>query len=164
MQLKGKKIIFLGDSITEGVGVSSIDKRYADVFANITEVESYMNYGISATRIARQQKIQDEYVDTHAFTERFEHMDEDADIVVVFGGTNDYGHGDAPFGMLGDRTNESYCGALLVSSGSLFSGCSGCLIYAAPAIVSGTTFPFANSSSPPSASSISSFRLASFGL
>ena len=114
LQLKGKKIIFLGDSITEGVGVSSIDKRYADVFANITEVESYVNYGISATRIARQQKIQDEYVDTRAFTERFEHMDEDADIVVVFGGTNDYGHGDAPFGMLGDRTNESYCGAVHV--------------------------------------------------
>ena len=94
MKLKGKKIIFLGDSITEGVGVSSVEKRYTDVFKRITEIGECVNYGISATRIARQQKVEIEYRDTNAFTERFEQMDDDADIVVVFGGTNDYGHGD----------------------------------------------------------------------
>ena len=112
MQLKGKKIIFLGDSITEGVGVSSLDKRYTDVFVRITEVESCVNYGISATRLARQQKIQDEYVDRNAFTERYANMDDDANIVIVFGGTNDYGHGDAPFGTLEDRIIDTYCGAV----------------------------------------------------
>ena len=38
-------------------------------------------------------------------------MDEDADIVVVFGGTNDWGHGDAPFGAMSDRTVDTFCGA-----------------------------------------------------
>lgn len=114
MKLKGKKIIFLGDSITEGVGVSSVEKRYTDVFKRITEIGECVNYGISATRIARQQKVEIEYRDTNAFTERFEQMDDDADIVVVFGGTNDYGHGDAPFGNLNDRTIDTYCGAVHV--------------------------------------------------
>ena len=39
-------------------------------------------------------------------------MDEDADIVVVFGGTNDYGHGDAAMGNIEDRTDDTFYGAL----------------------------------------------------
>lgn len=60
------------------------------------------------------------------------------------------------------------------ASGSVFSsGCSGSSVssgsdapfkYAAPAIVNGTMLPFASRTSPPSASSMSSLRLASFGL
>ena len=33
MELKGKKIAFLGDSITEGCGTSSIDKTFWSVIA-----------------------------------------------------------------------------------------------------------------------------------
>jgi lysophospholipase L1-like esterase len=33
-------------------------------------------------------------------------------VIVVFGGTNDYGHGDAPFGSLEDTTPATYCGAV----------------------------------------------------
>ena len=39
-------------------------------------------------------------------------MDPDADIVVIFGGTNDYGHGDAPIGSPSDRTPDTFYGAL----------------------------------------------------
>ena len=39
-------------------------------------------------------------------------MDETADIIAVFGGTNDYGHGNAPFGKLTDFTPETFCGAV----------------------------------------------------
>ena len=39
-------------------------------------------------------------------------MDSDADIVVVFGGTNDFGHGDAPLGTMNDRTPDTFYGAL----------------------------------------------------
>ena len=35
----------------------------------------------------------------------------DLDAVVVFGGTNDYGHGDAPFGSFEDKTAATFCGA-----------------------------------------------------
>jgi len=38
-------------------------------------------------------------------------MDDDADVVVVFGGTNDYGHGDAPLGCFDDRTPDTFYGA-----------------------------------------------------
>lgn len=39
-------------------------------------------------------------------------MDKDADAVVVFGGTNDFGHGDAPLGTMNDRTPDTFYGAL----------------------------------------------------
>ena len=39
-------------------------------------------------------------------------MENDADVVVIFGGTNDYGHGDAPLGTMDDRTDDTFYGAL----------------------------------------------------
>ena len=45
------------------------------------------------------------------FCSRAGQMDPDAD-VVVFGGTNDFGHGDAPMGTMEDRTVDSFYGAL----------------------------------------------------
>ncbi len=110
MELKGKTINFLGDSITEGVGASCESTRYTDVFVKETEVGIMRNYGISATRIANQQKVEKD-IDELSFCQRFDQMDDDADIVVVFGGTNDYEHGDAPFGTFEDRTPETFCGA-----------------------------------------------------
>lgn len=46
------------------------------------------------------------------FSSRIDKMLPDADIVVIFGGTNDFGHGDAPFGSLQDRTEDTFCGAM----------------------------------------------------
>ena len=43
---------------------------------------------------------------------RVDDMIPDADIVVVFGGTNDFGHGDIPFGTLGDNTKYTFYGGL----------------------------------------------------
>ena len=42
---------------------------------------------------------------------RFTEMDERADAVVVFGGTNDFGHGDAPLGKPSDRDPSTFYGA-----------------------------------------------------
>ena len=111
MELKGKSIVFLGDSITAGVGASCIENRYSDVLVRIAELGENYNYGISGTRIARQFD-RNEYHDVNSFCERFDKMKDDVDIVFVFGGTNDYGHGDAPFGNFEDRTMDTYCGAL----------------------------------------------------
>ena len=47
------KILFLGDSITEGVGASSVEKRYTDLVGAKLNCHT-VNYGISGTRIARQ--------------------------------------------------------------------------------------------------------------
>ena len=38
-------------------------------------------------------------------------MEKDAELVVVFGGTNDFGHGDAPLGSMSDRTPYTFYGA-----------------------------------------------------
>lgn len=38
-------------------------------------------------------------------------MDESADAVVVFGGTNDYGHGEAPLGVPSDHEPDTFYGA-----------------------------------------------------
>ena len=39
-------------------------------------------------------------------------MQKTADAIIVFGGTNDYGHGDAPLGTPQDRTPKTFYGAL----------------------------------------------------
>lgn len=116
MLLKGKKVCFLGDSITEGYGTSDISKRYTDVFKEISGVKDIFVDGIGGTRIARQQKINPDLLvwDTNEFTKRVDVLPDDADIVVVFGGTNDYGHGDAPFGENTDESEDTFCGALNV--------------------------------------------------
>ena len=115
MNIKDAKISFLGDSITQGVGASEESKRYTDLFAKMTGA-IVSNYGISGTRIARQQKYP-EYEwkpawDDNDFINRLENeMDSEADAVVIFGGTNDYGHGNAPFGTPDDREPDSFIGA-----------------------------------------------------
>lgn len=114
MELIGKKVNFLGDSITYGVGASTEDKSYINVLKESAGLACARNYGISGTRIARQQKLNPKTMhwDLYAFTERFAQMEDDADIIVVFGGTNDWGHGDAAFGTDADRNMDTFCGAL----------------------------------------------------
>lgn len=114
MELKGLTINFLGDSITQGVGASSDETVYHAVLAKEAGLAQARNYGISATRFALQKgtksRPKDDFVDINSFCERFDTM-EDADAVVVFGGTNDYGHGDAPIGKFEDRTPDTFYGA-----------------------------------------------------
>ncbi len=111
MELKNKRINFLGDSITEGVGTSAGENIYLNIMKSEADLAEARNYGISGTRIARQQKPSEDPRCDRDFVSRVEEMDADADIVVVFGGTNDYGHGDAPVGSFSDRTPDTFYGA-----------------------------------------------------
>lgn len=110
MELANKKINFLGDSITEGVGTSSPEHIYLNILKEKAELAEARNYGISATRYAFFEG-EDPYCNAASFSERFEQMDDDADVVVVFGATNDFGHGNAPLGTFEDRTPETFYGA-----------------------------------------------------
>lgn len=112
MDLAGKKIAFLGDSITEGCGTSSLEHTFWNVLGQKTGAQVF-GYGIGGTRIAPQRVPSDPRADQD-FISRVDGMITDADVVVVFGGTNDFGHGDAPFGTRGDQTSETFCGALHV--------------------------------------------------
>ncbi len=115
MKLDGLKINFLGDSITEGVGTSSKDTVYHAVLKREANLAVARNYGISGTRFALQkgtpERPKNKTYDEKSYSERFERMDDDADVVVVFGGTNDYGHGDAEIGCFSDRTPDTFYGA-----------------------------------------------------
>ncbi len=112
MDLKGKKVVFLGDSITMGVGASSPEKSYVGLFkANYPDAE-IINCGISGTRFANQLNVpEDDGLNINRFTVRAEKLPKGADLVVVFGGTNDYGHGNAPLGRMGDTDENTFYGA-----------------------------------------------------
>lgn len=109
MKLEQAVINFLGDSITEGVGASDEAHRFTDVFTRLYGAKAN-NYGISGSRIARQRVNTGERHERD-FCMRLAEMDEHADAVVVFGGTNDFGHGDAPIGTMDDRDPSTFCGA-----------------------------------------------------
>ncbi len=110
METKGLKMNFLGDSITQNVGASDEDHGYVAVAAQLMELKEARNYGVSGTRIAFQTDGCQDFLET--FYNRALRMEEDADAVFVFGGTNDFGHGSAPLGSFGDRTQETFYGAL----------------------------------------------------
>ena len=109
MNLNRATVNFLGDSITEGVGASCEANRFTDVFARLYGAKAN-NYGISGSRIARQRVNTGERHERD-FCMRVPEMDEQADAVVVFGGTNDFGHGDAPVGTFADRDPSTFYGA-----------------------------------------------------
>ncbi len=111
MELKDKKVNFLGDSITEGHGASDNMHGYVSYFEEKTGALC-RNYGVGGTRIARQMQPSRYPEWGEDFCLRAQKMDPDADLVFVFGGTNDFGHGNAPLGTMCDRTPDTFYGAL----------------------------------------------------
>jgi len=111
MELKNKTINFLGDSITEGAGASRYENCYVEVLKKACSLSGARNYGIGGTRIARQRIPSENAKYDLDFCSRVAEMNPEADIVVVFGGTNDHGHGDAPLGSETDRTPDTFIGA-----------------------------------------------------
>lgn len=111
MKLEGIKANFLGDSITEGHGVEDVEHHiYWQRLRDNCGLAEARGYGIGGTRIAVQHLKENPKHDQD-FLSRVELMDPDADLIVVFGGTNDYGHGDAPLGNMSDRTPYTFYGA-----------------------------------------------------
>lgn len=111
MNIKGKKIAFLGDSITSGVGTSSLKKVYWKVIERKTGAVC-SGFGISGTRIAKQIVADPDAVhDRMHFITRIDKIDKNTDIIMVFGGVNDFAHGDAPLGKMSDRKDDTFYGA-----------------------------------------------------
>ena len=110
MELKGLKINFLGDSITEGHGTTGVEKTYWSLLGKRTGAV-VRGYGIGGTRFAKQKNPSANPRHDLDFVMRAKEMDDDADVVVVFGGTNDFGHGDAPIGCFEDREYTTFYGA-----------------------------------------------------
>lgn len=105
IKTKGKKAVFLGDSITD-INHSSAITTYPTFIKNILELKEVVNYGISGSTIANVSSVVDN-VDPYPMTERFLDMDNDADIVALFGLTNDWGRGLDPTTPEGENLGSS---------------------------------------------------------
>ncbi len=120
MELKHKKICFLGDSITHGETLSDLSDRFATLLSREYDFTEY-NLGVSGTRISKQ-RITDMFAEWDAdFIDRIKAMPDEADVIVIFGGTNDYGHGDAPIGQMSDRDPYTFYGGLHTLYASLLN-------------------------------------------
>jgi lysophospholipase L1-like esterase len=112
MNLKGKIIDFLGDSITEGAGVADLSNRYDNVILKECELKAVHNYGIGGTRFAHQSVPSEKPRHDLCFCGRAYDLNPEADIIIVYGGVNDYLHGDAPIGKSTDCTPTTFYGAV----------------------------------------------------
>lgn len=113
MKIENLAVNFLGDSITEGVGVTDTNNcRYDNRLAAMCQLSAVNNYGISGTRIAHQTHVSENPRHDLNFCGRAYDIDSTADMVIVYGGVNDYLHGDAPFGRLGDTIPATFCGGV----------------------------------------------------
>lgn len=95
-------IAFLGDSITFGYGLDNKENRYSTVVSRALGMEE-LNYGITGTLIAKAGLNQ---TDKKDFLSRA-YLVDDADISIIFGGTNDYFWSDKPIYGDGDQYFES---------------------------------------------------------
>lgn len=103
-------INFLGDSITEGAWATEPKYNYVSRVGEKLGCKTN-NYGISGTRIAMQTIPSANPVFDKDFLTRAKEMSS-ADLVFVFGGTNDYGHGDSEIGELTSSDSHTFCGAV----------------------------------------------------
>ena len=68
--------------------------------------------GVSGTRIGRQKYVNCSTIWNYDFRLRVQIMDEQADKVFIFDGTNDYGHGRLVLGTVTQRTLNTFCDEL----------------------------------------------------
>ncbi|OBS12824.1 hypothetical protein ATE49_15320 [Elizabethkingia miricola] len=82
----GKSFNFLGDSITWGLMLDAnrVRQRFSSLIASYYRLSVENNYGISSSCIAKFTGK------TDSFVERSTSMDVNADVVIIFGGVNDY--------------------------------------------------------------------------
>lgn len=111
------RIACLGDSITEGMGVDDPDNLWVNVLARDELALSVQNLGISGTTIAEPPE---EDYRPWAYVNRYWEIEPDTDLIIVFGGTNDYGH-DVPLGSEDDTDPQTFFGALNSLVAGLFA-------------------------------------------
>jgi lysophospholipase L1-like esterase len=108
----GKKANFLGDSITWGyspVGDGSrLTNQYPALVGNTLGLSVVRNYGISGSTLADKGDGT-----SNPMVSRYSSMDNDADLIFVLGGTNDWAVGKG-IGTINDTTIYTFYGALNV--------------------------------------------------
>ena len=83
MNWKGKRAIFLGDSITEGALASCPEDVYHQIVGRELGFSKTINCGKSGTRIARQREPSENPSFDMDFNQRADALDPEADLVVL---------------------------------------------------------------------------------
>ena len=86
MNVKCFTVNFLGDSITEGVGVADKNNRYDNILAREMEFGKANSYSISGSRLAHQTFPSAKPRYDLCFCGRAYDMDKSADMIIVYGG------------------------------------------------------------------------------
>jgi lysophospholipase L1-like esterase len=105
----GKKLLCMGDSITEGAGASNLaTTSYPPLIANLTGMV-VTNVGHSGARWQRDGSANEPIsIVNVASTTNFSTYD----YVTIFAGTNDWGGGALPIGTVTDTVENTMCGAI----------------------------------------------------
>lgn len=109
---------FLGDSLTDkGVYKELITTHYTDyLYENCSFIKNVQNVGYAGSCIAGLPDKAGKM--SPSFIERYKQIKNDTDLIIVFGGTNDYGIGSStlpnPLGSESDTTEETFYGALKI--------------------------------------------------
>lgn len=98
-----KNVAFIGDSITYGVGTTKTYIQYLDGMIGFADV--YVD-GIPGSSFS--STATDSYT---PIVERTGEIPDDRDLIVIFAGTNDFGHS-TPLGTIADSTDVSFYGAV----------------------------------------------------
>lgn len=105
MDLLNIRIHFLGDSITEGYYADTKETSYVGCFQAQYPNATIRNYGVGGSCISNTCIWGSEDIRT-----REKRMEPDADLIVVYGGTNDF-HCMTPLGTPEERTPDTFFGA-----------------------------------------------------
>lgn len=112
-KLSGKTAVFVGDSITYGVGISN-GAKYWEILEDSLELSSVTGMGVAGSCISARSN----YGNSNSpLINRYDTIP-DSDLITIFMGTNDYGH-ETPLGTINDKRDTSFYGALNVILPSL---------------------------------------------
>lgn len=112
-KLSGKTAVFVGDSITYGIGTTD-GARYWEVLGESLELSNVTGMGVAGSCISTKSN----YGNSNSpLINRYDSIPE-ADLITIFMGTNDYGH-ETPLGTINDKRDTSFYGALNVILPSL---------------------------------------------
>lgn len=127
--LNEKKIVTLGDSITAGYSLTSREMPWSKQIAALFNAQ-FVNYGIGGSEIA---VFDGESTTYNPMVLRYSTMDDDADLVIVAGGTNDWGHEHTNLGTFEDRGVDTFYGAMhTICDGLMKKYCGKDIIFMTP--------------------------------
>lgn len=105
-----KTVLFFGDSITENGGASSPEHCYTALIDAMPEFKG-IQAGCGGTKFTKLHTPSEVHRFDLDFNLRIAILPSEADYVVVFGGTNDYG-ASVPLGESGEKDYYTFAGAL----------------------------------------------------